>query len=443
MRNKTLIIAAGLALFGCDLARDQTSAARIRARGVPSTIEALSSQEVRASRDALVEQLVADTGLTSEPALGDERWAVVFRAGVHEVGRQCDMYLDALFRFNREQRAARQGLSAVAGTTGAILGLTNAATSTLAITAASLGLAGSLFDAGVNSVLFAMEPSAVRNVVLQGRHAFLDSVDQRKITSRPDMLIYLQGYLSQCSPAAIEANVNNAANGSPNAVTIGTAAQRQSAALLAAPAVSLLQRAQQVAGREGAATPTRQQAADVRPPGWRQGDRPNITQTDVRRLQVALGVTPATGALDDTTRAAITEFQLGSRRRFGEGEWPTVDGTLSSNTLRTIAALGIPRADSPLRGAFERALLGDDRRPPAQTLFAENQIDVARQLVTLMGGSRPRFDDAATAVQADQQRAAVLREAIALARRRPDAPAPIGDPAWLDSELFRFVRNAP
>jgi hypothetical protein len=33
------------------------------------------------------------------------------------------------------------------------------------------------------------------------------------------MMIGLQGYLTQCSPAAIEANINNAANGSPFAVT--------------------------------------------------------------------------------------------------------------------------------------------------------------------------------------------------------------------------------
>ncbi len=432
---------AVLNLTACDLARDQASPSRVSIRGIPATIESLPSQDVFRARDALVGQLVVDAGLTQQPPLGSPDWAVVFRAGVYEVGRQCDMYLDALFRFGREQRAAQQGLSAVAGATGAILGLANAAASAIAITAASFGLAGSLFDSGVNSVLFSMEPSAVRNIVLQGRQAYLDSVDQSRILSRPDMLIYLQGYLTQCSPAAIEANVNNAANGSPYAVTLGDRDQRQAAARLAAPAVVLLQRARPIAGNEGSAVPIQQLPVGSRPVGWRQGDRPNVTETDVRRIQVALGVASASGALDPATRAAIREFQLGAQRRFGADVWPDTSGNLENNTWRTLRALGAPGPASPLRGPFERALLGDARASPAYTTLDQTRASVTRRLTRLLdsGITTEQLDALETRPDPDRERVALLREGIATARRRADPPQPVGSSDALDSALFDFV----
>ncbi len=445
MRNHWLILIVGLSsMTGCELVRDQTSPSRVSIRGVPATIESMPSSQVFEARNQLVKQLVRDAGLgDQEPPIGSPQWAVVFRAGVYEVSRQCDMYLDALFRFGREQRAAQQGLSAAAGATGAILGLANAAASAIAITAASFGLAGNLFDAGVNSILFSMEPSALRNVVLQGRQAYLEGVDQQKIVSRPDMLIYLQGYLTQCSPAAIEANVNNAANGSRYAVTVGTDQERRAAARLAAPAVTLIDRSKVVvAGPVQEPTPL---PASVRPVGWRDGDRPNITRTDVERIQVALGVELVNGTLDPLTRLAIQEFQRGASQRFGVDAWPDTSGSLSSNTWRTLRALDAPRPDSPLRGPFERALLGNQQGRPAFTTIDPAQISAARGILIRTGIDPNRMDQASSADQPDRERATVLRESIQAARRRQDVQPPpaVGDPRALDSALFGFIRRTP
>src|SRR5215218_1094275 len=41
---------------------------------------------------------------------GDPKWAQVFEAGVYEVGRQCDQYLDALFQPNRAQGATTNAI---------------------------------------------------------------------------------------------------------------------------------------------------------------------------------------------------------------------------------------------------------------------------------------------------------------------------------------------
>src|SRR5204862_3174843 len=141
---------------------------------------------------------------------------------------------------NREQRAGRQDLAAAAAATGAIMGLSGVSSKAIGIAAAAFGLASSLFEAQVNSVLFTIEPSALRNVALQGRKWYLEKqLNINGIKSRPDMLIALQGYLAQCSPAALEANINNAASGAPSVVSpIPDVAEK--AAALAAPSSTTL-----------------------------------------------------------------------------------------------------------------------------------------------------------------------------------------------------------
>lgn len=240
-----IVLVACLALLfsACSYLRDQADPSTVSIRGIPATLEQLNISTTADAQDQMVNELIRTAGLNFQPPTLSEDWYLVTKAGVYEIGRQCDQYLDALFRFNREQRAGHQDLAAAAAATGAIMGISGAGAKALAITAAAFGLATSLFDASVNSVLFTIEPSALRNVALQGRTKYLDDLRDRNVTinSRPDMLIALQGYLTQCSPAAIEANINNAASGAPSVVTPsqdGSAAR--AAAALAAPGTALI-----------------------------------------------------------------------------------------------------------------------------------------------------------------------------------------------------------
>lgn len=228
-------------LSACSLIRDQADPSTVSIRGVPPTLEQLNLSTTAYAQDLMVNELVRTAGLSSQPPPNDPNWSLVMKAGVYEISRQCDQYLDALFRFNRQQRAGRQDLAAAAAATGAIMGIAGASVEALAITAAAFGLASSLFDASVNSVLFTIEPSALRNVALQGRKKYLDDLQKNNIKpySRPDVLIILQGYLTQCSPAAIEANINNAASGAPS-VVVPDRDKPEQAAVLAAPATVLL-----------------------------------------------------------------------------------------------------------------------------------------------------------------------------------------------------------
>jgi hypothetical protein len=183
--------------------------------GLNPAIESLNFQGVAARQDALVTELQNMAGFrgVSLAATGDPHWFIVLKAGMEFEGGQCDEYLSALFKFDRKQRALRQGLTATGAAAATILGLTHTPAAPIAITAAAFGLGASLFDADVNSVLFQLAPSGVRNIVIQAQDAYRDGVTSKPslYQSRVDALLALQGYLRLCTPAAIEAAVNQAA----------------------------------------------------------------------------------------------------------------------------------------------------------------------------------------------------------------------------------------
>jgi hypothetical protein len=318
-------------------------------RGVAPTVEQLNITSSTQTQNALVADLTAKAGLPPLPGRHPD-WSVVAEAGFYEIGRQCDQYLDVQFQFNRRQRAARQELTATGAATATILGLSGVAAAPIAITAAAFGLSASLFDANVNSVLFTIEPSAVRNIVLKGRKGYIDDLKMEEINTRPRMMMALQGYLSQCSPAAIEANVNNAASGAESVASTDPAVARR-AAVLAAPSSILFQRAARTT--EGTVTNAPRPLTEAeRPRGPIIRGEENVLRPDVTRVQAALG-TAADGEFGDKTRAAIGEFERGLNRR-APATWKAKDGSGS--------IVALPPKLSPLpavfKSPFERAYFG-------------------------------------------------------------------------------------
>jgi hypothetical protein len=315
--------------------------------------------------------LIVTAGLQPDAERTAEDWDLVFRAGVYEISRQCDQYLDVLFRFNREQRAGRQDLAAAAAAAGAIMGLSGVSSKAIGIAAAAFGLASSWFEASVNSVLFTIEPSALRNVALQGRQKYLDDLKQKnvKINSRPDTLIALQGYLTQCSPAALEANINNAASGAPSVVS-PVPGVAEKAAALAAPSSTILapaaagksveQRAEQAVGQtittKPLPVPLTEQPLNLQP-----GDSRGLTKTQIRDFQAALGVKVDgdPGQAGSDTRKALQEFQIGMSKR-PETSWPPteINGTLGPRTVSRLSGMkAMPK--KYFLSPFERAYLGN------------------------------------------------------------------------------------
>ena len=338
----------------------------VSVRGVQPTVEQLNITSNTAAQNLLVNDLIVKAGLTRTPGPRDPDWSIVTEAGIYEIGRQCDQYLDTLFRFDRRTQAVRQGLTATGAATATILGLASVAAAPIAITAAAFGLSAALYDAGTNSVLFTVEPSALRNVVLKGRKGYLDSLDLNKIGSRPRMMIALQGYLSQCSPAAIEANVNNAASGADSVASTNPAASARAAAL-AAPATTLIQRSEAVVSRPVEVTPLPVEDLLARN---RKPSEVAVTKRTLIAAQNALGVL-ADGNFgvpgETKTRPAIEEFQRGRNKR-NPAQWPAADvnGELSGRTGELLPFL------SPMppifRTPFERAFLGNNEGALGQRL---------------------------------------------------------------------------
>ena len=325
--------------------RDWTDPTTVSVRGIPPTLEQLNVSATIYAQNQLVYDLIVAAGFPpgTQFAARDDNWSLVARAGIYEIGRQCDQYLDILFRFNREQRAGRQDLAAAAAATGAIMGLSGVSVKAIAITAAAFGLASSLFDASVNSVLFTIEPSALRYVALRGQKFYLDNLDIDKIKTRPDMLLALRGYLAQCSPAAIEANINNAAAGS-HSVSLPQPDKAAEAALLAAPgAATLLQPKVGPSGSQGSGASASAIAADVArilkeqiitnpraqqssaitvppPQGCVTKAECALSADRLKQYQTALCVDPTppgeAGAFGPLTRKAIHDFLVGKTRAY-------------------------------------------------------------------------------------------------------------------------------
>jgi len=335
---------------------DRADPNTIDVRGVQPTLEQLKVGSTLDAQNSLVNTLIATAGLPEGPLPAESpQWRLVWKAGQYEIGRQCDQYLDALFRFNRRQRADRQGLAVTAAATAAIMGLTGAAAEALAITAAAFGLTTALFDAEVNSVLFTIEPSALRNVAQQGLTHYLDSIDETRITSRPDTLIALQGYLVQCSPAAIEANINNAASGAPSVVSPDPKVAA-AAAVAAAPSAALLEQVKREIGRTVQTTPP---AVTEHPAGQTANEElERLRIRNVATAQLALGMT-GDGRLGEGTRDKIEEFQFGMNVRAPSG-WRTsaVDGELRGETATLLTTM-TPMPPGIFLSPFERAYLGN------------------------------------------------------------------------------------
>lgn len=428
-------VAAALSISACGL-RDQLDPGAVSVRGVQPTLEQLNVATNRPLQDGLVEHFAHQAGYTTQyvpsnpgATLGavDPRWGLVFEAGIYEVGRQCDQYLDALFRFNREQRANRQGLIAIAAGAGAIMGLAGVTTTAIAITAAAFGLSASLFDAGVNSVLFTIEPSALRNVALRGREAYLDDLREKNvpINTRPRMLIAVQGYLSQCSPAAIEANINNAASGAPSVASTDPRV-RQQAAGLAAPALSTMAKASAIVNAP--AMPSPPPPPEAIPQGAAKTETPVIPE--LKEAQRALGVDDD-GRYGTNTRAAIREFQTGMYRRNGL-EWPQTEitGNLTSRSGRILPTL--KPMPAVFLSPFERAYLGSD-----SGLFTADPLSGIdeRQLNAVLAFLGVAPDKIAAARTLDDK-VRLLRERVAELRTTLNLPAPR---PVLDAALYAAV----
>jgi hypothetical protein len=123
------------------------------------------------------------------------------------IGRQdCEIYLDNLFRLNREKGRNDNILAAVSTAAAAILTGTTTSQKPLSILAAVFGLSIALNDSIFQSYLFSQAPGLVAKKVSDMQEVFRNSVvtGQVKVTTPASAYYAVQSYYHICLPHSIE-----------------------------------------------------------------------------------------------------------------------------------------------------------------------------------------------------------------------------------------------
>lgn len=144
--------------------------------------------------------------------VGQSRWLEVAQAGERSIDQICGQYQSALYLLDKNRRTALSNLNFIQSATVGIMGLALAAQKTIGIVGIAFGLAASLFDTTVNSVLYRLPPASVVSVM----NAQRDVLRSQEAPGNPNAISItnqiavgnrLNEYIRYCTPVIIEANV--------------------------------------------------------------------------------------------------------------------------------------------------------------------------------------------------------------------------------------------
>lgn len=140
------------------------------------------------------------------------RWIEVAQAGEKNIDLICAQYQSALYALDKNRRATLANLNALQSATVGIMGLALAAQKAIGIVGVAFGLAASLFDTTLNSVLYQLPPASVVSVMNAQRDIFRG----QETGANPEWVNIqnpiavgnrLNEYIRYCTPVIIEANV--------------------------------------------------------------------------------------------------------------------------------------------------------------------------------------------------------------------------------------------
>jgi hypothetical protein len=194
-------------LGGC-VTSDELSA-RINGRWGPNpAIQAVAVDSVAQNQYMVLGYLARNTGLITAdgvPVRGASAdWYEVAQWGFN-VGRQdCEIYLDNLFRMNREKGRNDNILAAVSTAAALIITGTTTAQKPLSILAAAFGLSIAVNDAIFQSYMFNQAPGLVSKKVGDLQEAFRNSITRDQVNTASSAYYAIQSYYHICLPHAIE-----------------------------------------------------------------------------------------------------------------------------------------------------------------------------------------------------------------------------------------------
>lgn len=233
MNIKTILLLVLTVILAVGCAKQRQ---RIRdAEGVSPTLDAAMISNSTQVQDKVFMQLLVRAGLCTGsgdckekvPADGNKDWGKVVEAGFGFVDELWENYMDALFWYNRFRNTTSKQLSITGAMTASVLGILDASSEAIAITAASFGFSSASFENLSGTLLYDLDPSGIKTLVDRARFQYRqasgkratarEDADKKGFTdstpmanNRPEAIALIQGYLSLCLPAYIETQVNNA-----------------------------------------------------------------------------------------------------------------------------------------------------------------------------------------------------------------------------------------
>jgi len=162
----------------------------------------------------------ADTLAAQEIALTRvANWKKVTLAGEAYIDKQCQDFLAALDVLEKSRRTTLANLNSLQSATTGIMGLVRTAQETMGITGIAFGLASSLFDQTISTVLYQLPASSVTAIVEAQRQSLRNqetaehaTLEWQGIDDRPSASARLYVYIQYCAPLTIEATITKVLN---------------------------------------------------------------------------------------------------------------------------------------------------------------------------------------------------------------------------------------
>ena len=144
-------------------------------------------------------------------------WDLIIAAGTDYADRQCEEYLHALFRLDRDRRTSVAQVGLFGTATAGLMAAAQTAAKTVAATAVLFGLTSASIENLSSNLLFDLDPSSVRTLVNSLHEKYRQALG-RGYKDRPAAMRAIRQYATICVPANIEAEVNLAVQkAQPNA----------------------------------------------------------------------------------------------------------------------------------------------------------------------------------------------------------------------------------
>ncbi|HEY4545934.1 MAG TPA: hypothetical protein VIG90_05860, partial [Pedomonas sp.] len=141
---------------------------------------------------------------------GQEDWRPLVDAGVLYVDSRCERYIDALFWLSRARKAGSKQTQYLGSAAAAAAEILSASRELIALTPLGVTLVDQTINNIGESLLYDLDPSAVRKIVKTQQAAYMAAIDGVTYSNQTSALRAVHGYLSICLPAAIETQVNQA-----------------------------------------------------------------------------------------------------------------------------------------------------------------------------------------------------------------------------------------